>query len=315
MRTYTSVESIAPPLDRPVVTLGNFDGVHRGHQAIISRTLEFAGNSGRDALLTTFRPHPLKVVRPESAPPLLMDHEEKMRRIEELGIEHSLVIPFTPAFAQIPAGEFVRQVLHDGLKASAVFVGNNFNFGRGREGDLDLLRRLGGELGIQVPEMRDFLVLGSPVSSSRIRRAILSGEVELARELLGRPFTLSGTVIRGDSRGAQLGFPTANLQTSSEILPGDGVYVTRAVTAGRAYPAVTNVGNRPTFQPASHAVETHILEPPGDLYGQSLSVQFLSRLRPEVRFASREQLVRQIVLDVERARKFFSNQPPEHSRE
>ncbi|MCI0567205.1 MAG: bifunctional riboflavin kinase/FMN adenylyltransferase, partial [Acidobacteria bacterium] len=236
------MESIAPPLDRPVVTLGNFDGVHRGHQSIISRTLEYAGTSGRHALLTTFRPHPLKVIRPDSAPPLLMDHNEKMLRIEELGIEHCLVIPFTPSFAQIPAEDFVRRILHEGLQASAVFVGNNFNFGRGREGNLDLLRLLGDQLGIQIPEVKDFLVLGSPVSSSRIRRAILSGEVELARELLGRPFTLNGKVIRGDSRGAKLGFPTANMETASEILPGDGVYITRAVTSGGEYPAVTNVG-------------------------------------------------------------------------
>ncbi len=314
MRIYSSVESIAPPLDRPVVTLGNFDGVHRGHQSIISRTLEYAGTSGRHALLTTFRPHPLKVIRPDSAPPLLMDHNEKMLRIEELGIEHCLVIPFTPSFAQIPAEDFVRRILHEGLQASAVFVGNNFNFGRGREGNLDLLRRLGDQLGIQIPEVKDFLVLGSPVSSSRIRRAILSGEVELARELLGRPFTLNGKVIRGDSRGAKLGFPTANMETASEILPGDGVYITRAVTSGGEYPAVTNVGNRPTFHDASHAVETHFLEPPGDLYDQSLSVQFLSRLRPEVRFASKEQLVRQIAADVEKARRYFQSDSQESPR-
>jgi riboflavin kinase/FMN adenylyltransferase len=313
MRIYSSVESIAPPLDRPVLTLGNFDGVHRGHQAIIARTLEFAFESGRDALLTTFRPHPLKVIRPDSAPPLLMDHDEKMQRIAELGVGHSLVIPFTPAFAQISAEDFVQRVLHDALKASAVFVGNNFNFGRGREGNLDLLRRLGEPLGIQVPEMKDFLVLGSPVSSSRIRRAIQSGEVELARELLGRPFTLTGTVVRGDSRGMKLGFPTANLKTASEILPGDGVYVTRAVTASGRYPAVTNIGNRPTFERASHAVETHFLEPPGDLYDQDLAVHFLSRLRPEVRFASQEQLVRQIAADVDKARRYFQNAPQESS--
>jgi riboflavin kinase/FMN adenylyltransferase len=313
MRIHSSVESIAPPLDRPVLTLGNFDGVHRGHQAIIARTLEFAEECGRDALLTTFRPHPLKVIRPDSAPPLLMDHDEKMRRIEELGVGHSLVIPFTPAFAQISAEDFVRRVLHDALQASAVFVGNNFNFGRGREGNLDLLRRLGEPLGIQVPEMKDFLVLGSPVSSSRIRRAIQSGEVELARELLGRPFTLTGTVVRGDSRGMKLGFPTANLKTASEILPGDGVYVTRAVTSSGQYPAVTNIGNRPTFEGASHAVETHFLEPPGDLYDQDLAVQFLSRLRPEVRFASQEQLVRQIATDVDKARRYFQNTSQEPS--
>ena len=307
MRIYPSVESISPPLERPVVTLGNFDGVHRGHQYVIARTLQQAGESRRAALRATFRPHPLKVIRPESAPPLLMTHDEKMRRIEETGIAHALVIPFTPAFAQIPAEAFVQQVLHDQLDASAVFVGNNFNFGRGREGNVELLRRLGERLGFEVPEMKDFLVLGSPVSSSRIRRAIQSGEVELARELLGRPFALTGTVVRGDSRGATLGFPTANLKTSSEILPGDGVYVTQAATGGREHRSVTNVGTRPTFRDASFAVETHFLDPPGDLYDRELEVRFLARLRPEIRFASKDQLTRQIAADVERAKRFFQS--------
>jgi riboflavin kinase / FMN adenylyltransferase len=305
MRVYASVQTIVPPLERPVVTLGNFDGVHRGHQYVIAQTLEHAAHTGRQALLTTFRPHPLKVIRPDSAPPLLMSHEEKMRRLEETGIAHALVIPFTPSFAQIPAEAFVERVLHAQLNTSAVFVGNNFNFGRGREGNVELLRRLGEQLGFEVPAMQDLLVLGSPVSSSRIRRAIQSGEVELARELLGRPFAVTGTVVRGDSRGAGLGFPTANLKTASEILPGDGVYVTQAVTAGREHRSVTNVGSRPTFQQASFAVETHFLDSPGDLYDRELEVRFLARLRPEIRFASQDQLSRQIAADVERARRYF----------
>ena len=314
MKIYGSVESILPPLDRPVLTLGNFDGVHRGHQAIIGATLEHAHQTGRDALLTTFHPHPLKVIRPESAPPLLMDAEQKMRRIAELGIRHCLVIPFTPDFAKMPAERFVRDVLHDTLHASAIFVGNNFNFGRGREGSVELLRELGAELGIEVPAVRDFLVLGSPVSSSRIRRAIASGEVELAKELLGRPFAVAGRVVRGDARGAALGFPTANMSTSSEILPADGVYVTRALVAGAVAQAVTNVGSRPTFAGAAHAVETHFLSSPGDVYGQDIEVQFLARLRPEVRFASVDQLVRQIAADVEKARRYFRDEPTGETR-
>jgi len=157
--------------------------------------------------------------------------------------------------------------------------------------------------------MQEFLVLGSPVSSSRIRRAILSGEVELARELLGRPFAISGTVVRGVSRGASLGYPTANLETSSEILPADGVYVTRAVLGGREHSAVTNVGSRPTFDRAGFAVETHFLDSPGDVYDRPLEVQFLARLRPELKFSTREHLVRQIAADVEKARKFFQDFP------
>ena len=314
MNIYTSVEGIQPPLDRPVVTLGNFDGVHRGHQHVIRHTLERADRDGHGVLLITFRPHPLKVLRPASAPPLLQTHDEKMAGIAALGMPHALVIPFTEAFAGISAEDFVRTILHRGLRASAALVGANFNFGRGREGNWDLLRTLGGELGFDVPEVPDLLVLGSPVSSSRIRRAIGSGEVELARELLGRPFSVSGRIGRGDSRGTGLGFPTANLDTESEILPADGVYVTAAVLDGGEHPSVTNVGHRPTFASASFAVETHFLNPPGDLYDRPMELRFLARLRPEIRFASVDQLRRQIAADVLRARRYFQESEPSPPR-
>jgi len=307
---YDSAEAAGAALPRPVVTLGNFDGVHRGHQAILAHTLQVAARTRRPALCATFRPHPLKVIRPESAPPLLTEHDEKMRRIEDLGFRHALVIPFTPAFAQIPAEAFVRDTLHRDLGASAVLVGNNFNFGRGREGNVALLRRLGRDLGIEVPETEDCLFLGSPVSSSRIRRALLSGEVELARELLGRPFAVRGTVVRGASRGAALGFPTANLRAKTEILPADGVYVTLASSGEHEHPSVTNVGSRPTFPDAAFAVETHLLDAAPDLYGAPLEIRFLGRLRPELKFDNPEQLSRQIAADVERARRFFHDVAP-----
>jgi riboflavin kinase/FMN adenylyltransferase len=305
MNVYTSVEGILPKLDRPVVTLGNFDGVHQGHQSVIRQVLDRSRQSGRPALLVTFHPHPLKVIRPESAPPLLLSHDDKMARIGALGVEHSLVIPFTPAFASLSAESFVRDILHRGLGASAVYVGSNFNFGRGREGNVELLRRLGRELGFEMPDVPDLLVLGSPVSSSRVRRAIRSGEVELARELLGRPFSVRGHVVHGDARGTGLGYPTANLKTDAEIVPGDGVYVTRAELDGRERDALTNVGTRPTFQGASFAIETHFLDPTEQIYGLPLEVRFLVRLRPEVRFESAEQLRRQISEDVGKARRFF----------
>jgi len=311
MKTYSSVGAIRPKLDRPLVTLGNFDGVHRGHESVIRKVLERSRRSGRPALLVTFHPHPLKVVRPESAPPLLQTHEEKMARIEALGVEHVLVIPFTPEFAEIPAETFVREILRDGLGASAVYVGNNFNFGRGREGNLELLQKMGREQGFDVPEVPDFLVLGSPVSSSRVRRAVRSGEVELAQELLGRPFAVTGIVVHGDSRGTSLGYPTANLETSAELVPADGVYVTRARVEAGERDAVTNVGSRPTFQGATFAIETHFLIPAGDLYGLPMEIRFLGRLRPEVRFHSAEQLRRQIAADVDRARRFLQGVPSE----
>ncbi len=305
MKIYSSVDGIQPRLGRPLVTLGNFDGVHRGHQHVIRQVLERSRESGRPALLVTFHPHPLQVLRPESFPPLLQTHDEKMARIEALGIGHALVLPFTREFAALPAERFVREVLWGGLSASAVYVGNNFNFGRGREGNVELLRRMGAELGFEVPEVPDLLVLGSPVSSSRVRRAVRSGEVELARELLGRPFSVSGIVVHGDARGTGMGYPTANLNTEAGLVPADGVYVTRARVGGAGRDAVTNVGSRPTFQGATFAVETHFLEPTGDVYSLAMEIDFLARLRPEVRFDSVEQLRRQIAADVARARRFF----------
>jgi len=305
MKTHSSADRIHPRLERPIVTLGNFDGVHRGHQFVIEQVLRRSRESGRPALLVTFRPHPLKIIRPGTAPPLIQTHEAKMALIESLGVEQALVIPFTPEFAKTPAEAFVEEILHRALDASAVYIGNDFNFGRGREGNVELLRRMGKESGFEVPVAKDFLVLGSPVSSSRIRRAVHAGEVELARELLGRPFSVSGLVVHGDGRGSELGFPTANLRTDAELIPADGVYVTRALVEGKEYDAVTNVGARPTFEGASFALETHILNTPGVLYDRPFEVRFLGRLRQEVKFDSAKQLKEQIGRDVARARNFF----------
>jgi riboflavin kinase/FMN adenylyltransferase len=305
MNVYSSVEEIRPRLDRPLITLGNFDGVHRGHRYLLDRVRSRAREMRRSFLLITFEPHPLKILRPGSAPPLILTPAEKLDLLAGCGVEHALVIPFTREFAGIPAEAFVRETIHLGLGASVVYVGSNFNFGRGREGNVDLLRRMGAELGFEVPVLEDFLVLGSPVSSSRIRRAVSSGEVELARELLGRPFAVSGEVVRGDGRGAALGFPTANLRCEAELIPADGVYVTSASVDGRDHEAVTNVGGRPTFPGASFAIETHLLDGPGPLYGRTLEVRFLGRLRQEVRFESPDQLTRQIAADIARARRFF----------
>lgn len=314
MRTYFGLEEVPPALHRPLVTLGNFDGFHRGHQFVIREVIVRSRESGRPALLVTFRPHPLKVIRPESAPPLILGHEQKMALIEAAGIRHALVIAFTQSFAALHAETFVREILHQGLDASAVYVGSNFNFGRDREGDVTLLREMGRELGFEVPVLQDFLILGSPVSSSRIRRAVSAGEVELARELLGRPYGIDGEVVHGDGRGESLGFPTANLRTEAELIPADGVYVTRALTGERDYGAVTNVGSRPTFEGASFAVETHILNSPGNLYGKRLEIRFLGRLRQEVKFDSPEQLRRQIASDLARAARYFTEPGPGQER-
>jgi riboflavin kinase/FMN adenylyltransferase len=305
VRLFNDIGMLRAHLDGPVATIGNFDGLHRGHRAIIERVLERGRKTGRPTLLITFDPHPLKVLAPDRAPLMLTTPRQKMALIEATGIGFVLVLPFTVELAGVTAEAFVRGHLATDLGAREVYVGANFNFGRGRAGNAALLVRLCGDLGIlaeTVPEVRS---LGSPVSSSRIRRAVLAGEVELARELLGRPYAVEGTVVHGDSRGAALGFPTANLAAQNELIPQDGVYVTEAVVGDAVLPAVTNIGGRPTFAGSSYALETHVLDSPGDLYDRPMEVRFHARLRKELKFESARALVEQVRKDVERAREYF----------
>ena len=306
MKVFDDVATLRAHLRAPVVTVGNFDGLHRGHQAIVRTVLERARETGGSSLMITFDPHPLKVLAPERAPRMLTTRKQKLTLIEAAGIEFLLILPFTMELADVPAERFVTEHLGGGLGASEVYVGANFNFGRGREGTADLLIRLCGELGIRAAQVNEVLYLNSPVSSSRIRRALQAGEVELARELLGRPYALEGTVIHGESRGAALGFPTANLASENELVPQDGVYVSEAVIDGVARPAVTNIGSRPTFEGAHYAIETHVLDSAGDLYEQPLQVRLLARLRPELKFDSPGALVDQVRRDVRRTRDFFA---------
>lgn len=306
MKIFDDIPTLRAHLKAPVATVGNFDGLHRGHQAIVATVLDRSRATGGSSLLVTFDPHPLKVLAPERAPRMLATRRQKLALIEAAGIEFLLVLPFTVELAEVPAERFVRGHLAGGLGVREVYVGANFNFGHGREGNADLLVRLCGELGIRAAQVGEVRCLGSLVSSSRIRRAIQAGEVELARELLGRPYVLEGAVIHGESRGAALGFPTANLATENELVPQDGVYVSEAVIDGAVHPAVTNIGGRPTFAGASFAVESHFLDSPGDLYGRPLEVRFLARLRPELKFDSPRALVDQVRRDIQRARDYFS---------
>ena len=306
MKVFDEIETLRAHLSVPVSTIGNFDGLHLGHQAIIRTVLARGRETGGSSLLITFDPHPLQVLAPERAPRLLTTRRQKLDLIEATGIEFLLILPFTMELAEVTAEQFVRRYLAEGLGIREVYVGANFNFGRGRAGNAELLVRTCAELGIRAAQVPEVLSLGSPISSSRIRRAVQSGEVELARELLGRPYVIEGTVIHGESRGAGLGFPTANLDTRNELVPQDGVYVTEAVIEGRRHPAITNIGSRPTFAGASYAVETHLLESPGDVYGRPMEVCFLARLRPELKFDSPQALVAQVRKDVQRARDYFA---------
>jgi len=305
MKIFDDIELLRAHLRAPIATIGNFDGLHRGHQAIVRTVLCRSRETGGSSLLITFDPHPLKILAPERAPRMLTTRRQKLALIDSTGLEFLLILPFTVELAEVTAEQFVRQYLAEGLGVKEVHVGANFNFGRDRAGNAEMLIRLCGEVGIRAAQVEEVRSLDSPISSSRIRRAIQSGEVELARELLGRPYVIEGTVIHGESRGARLGFPTANLESPNELMPQDGVYVTEAALDGVPHPAVTNIGSRPTFAAASYAVETHILDAPGDLYGQPIEVRFLARLRPELKFDSAEALVAQVRKDVQRARDYF----------
>jgi riboflavin kinase/FMN adenylyltransferase len=305
MKVFSDVPTLQAHLVKPVTTIGNFDGLHRGHRAIIDKVLARARSTGGSSLLITFDPHPLKVLAPERAPLMISTRRQKLALLEAAGLEFVLVLPFTVELAAVTAERFVRDTVAAGVGAREVYVGANFNFGRGRAGNADLLVRLCGDLGIRASKVPEVRYLGSPISSSRIRRALLAGEVELARELLGRPFAIAGTVIHGEGRGARLGFPTANIQPENDLVPQDGVYVTEALVERAVLPSVTNIGTRPTFEEARYAIETHVLDSPGQIYDRPLEVRFLARLRQELKFESPQALVEQVRRDVERAREFF----------
>jgi len=307
LKVFGDIAALRAHLKAPVATVGNFDGLHRGHRAIVDRVLERARATGASSLLITFDPHPLRVLAPERAPFMITTRRQKLALFEEAGLEYILVLPFTVELAEVTAERFVREHLSEGLGLKEVYVGANFNFGRGRAGTADLLVRLCADLGIRAEKVPECRYLGSPISSSRIRRAVAAGEVELARELLGRPLAIEGTVVHGDGRGAKLGFPTANLAPQNELIPQDGVYVTEAVVEREVHPAVTNIGSRPTFSEAQYAVETHLLGGHRNLYDQLMEVRFLARLRQELKFESPAALVEQVQRDVQRAREFFRN--------
>jgi riboflavin kinase/FMN adenylyltransferase len=291
----------------PAVTVGNFDGVHRGHQALVAAALARARASAGTAVALTFDPHPVRVVDPEHAPPALMTLDQRAEVLDGLGVDALVVVPFDADRAAQPAEEFAREVLADTLGARAVVVGATFRFGRGRAGDAALLSRLGGTLGFEVVPIPPVEREGSPISSTRIREELQAGRVEEAQALLGRLFFVDGRVVRGEGRGRTLGIPTANLDVVNEALPAHGVYagwcrLLEAAGPSPRWPAVVNLGHRPTFAGSETTVEAHLLEGGTDLYGQLLRLEFTARLREERRFPGPEALIEQIRQDIARAR-------------
>ena len=301
-------------IQRPtVLTLGVFDGLHLGHQLIMQTVVERARAAGAVPTVITFDPHPRAVLHPESAPPLLQTFDQKIEGLGVLGIEQTIVVRFTKQFADQSAEDFIKDVVMDRLHAREVYLGKGFAFGHSRAGNIELLRRLGDELGFVAGEVPEVKLRGRRVSSSKIRELLARGQVNLARRMLGRPYGVEGRVERGSERGHQLGFPTANLHPHNRVIPRNGVYVTGTLIDGQWRRSVTNIGLRPTFGDASEpSVETFVMNWDGDLYGDVVRVRFLYRLRDERRFSSVDELKRQINRDVSRAESYFERAGTKH---
>lgn len=292
-----------------VATVGNFDGLHRGQRAIVDRVVERARELGVPSALLTFEPHPLEVLAPERAPLRIATSRQRERLLEAAGLDVLLTLHFDAELAALSAEEFVRQLLVGALRIREIHVGSQFAFGRGRTGNLELLQKMGAELGFQAFGVAERMAEGEPVSSSRIRRAVQEGRVELAAELLGRPFSVTGTVVRGDRMGKRLGWPTINVQPDGELEPLEGVYATRAFFPSfpASFDSVTNIGTRPTvYENYQRVIESHILGFGSDVYGEPVELFFFKRLRDEMLFPSVMALSAQIRRDVEATREYFA---------
>lgn len=289
-----------------ILTLGVFDGLHLGHQLIMKTVVDRARAIGAVPTVITFEPHPRAVLHPESAPPLLQTLDQKIEAMGVLGIEQTIVIHFDRAFSQIRAEDFLRNVVVDRLQAKEVYLGRGFFFGHNREGNIDLLRRASSKLGFVADEVPEVRLRGKRIGSTLIRERLTQGRVNLSRRMLGQPYGVEGLVVRGASRGADLGFATANIQPRNRVIPRGGVYVTATLIDGHWRRSVTNIGVRPTFGDATEpSVETHVMNWAGDLYGDVLRVRFLHRLRDEKKFGSLDELKTQIARDAERAHRYY----------
>jgi len=285
-----------------VLTIGNFDGVHLGHQTLLAETIRQARAIEAPAVAVTFDPHPQQLLRPEAFQPVLTTVRGRADLLEGQGVDHVVVFRITPAFLQLSARDFFDRILRDLLRARGIVEGFNFGFGRKREGTTDTLKSLGQSAGMSVSLVAALEVDGKPVSTSRVRDDLLSGNIALARRLLGRPYRLEGTVTPGQKRGQTLGFPTANLADIATLVPGDGVYAARAFHNGAAYSAAVNIGPNPTFSEQARKVEAHLIGFTGDLYGQSLTLDFLERIRDTKRFSGPAELREQLQRDVEQVK-------------
>ena len=305
MRITSDLSAIDRKLPYPIVAIGVFDGLHLGHQSILEILRERAEQFAGTTVLLSFTPHPQKIIAPQSSPLLLQTCEQKQELLRQLGVDVLVELPFNRRLSLLSPVEFVEQnLVRHGIRE--IHVGSNFRFGHRRSGDFDLLNELGARHSYQVFECPILEVRRLRVSSTRVRNFLLAGRVSMAGRLLGRPYQVRGTVVRGACRGRELGFPTANLKPLNELIPGRGVYVTRARINGEYFDSVTNIGYRPTLESnSSLTVETHLLGVDADLYGKAMSLEFCCHIRGERQFSGVGELKTRIGKDIEWAKRYF----------
>ncbi len=315
MRQHTvfrTLKEAAEALVAPVVTIGNFDGVHLGHQAILSRVRELADERGTAAVALTFSPHPVRYFREDAPAFRLTTNHQKLDLLDQFGLDATVMLDFDADLAALTPEQFVDQIIDEGLDATCVVVGSDFRFGKGRAGDTTDLERLCRERGIGAEIAAHVELDGEPISSTRVRRELAQGHMEEIVRLLGRPYRIEGEVVEGDQRGRKLGFPTANIATTNPLLPPNGVYATSLHVEGLpSLHSITNVGTRPTFGGDDVTVESFVLSHDADdvdldLYGQNVELDFWKFVRHEKKFDSPEELVAQIKEDVSKVRSFFT---------
>ncbi|VAX29212.1 FMN adenylyltransferase / Riboflavin kinase [hydrothermal vent metagenome] len=309
MKIVRGTKNITGPIPYPVVAIGNFDGVHIGHQIIFRKTADMVRERSGTAIVFTFEPHPLKIIAPERVPPLLTSFRQKMELIEECGIDQVVCADFTRQFADQQPRDFAKDILVGLIGVREIVVGFDYAFGRGREGTIPYLKKMGEEFDFNVHVVEPVKLNDHLVSSSHVRELIEDGNVRAARNFLGRNYSILGPVVHGHHTGQAIGFPTANLDTAKVQIPGTGVYAVRILYAGKTYQGAVNIGYNPTFNRDRLSVEVHIFDFHENIYGQEVEVIFVDRIRSEMTFQSADDLVVQIKKDIETARALLKENP------
>ena len=303
MKVYSSIEEFET-IPFAVATTGTFDGVHLGHKTILNRLIEVAKKSGGESVLLTFNPHPRQVLQPDVDLKMLNTIEEKIELLEKAGLDHLIIHPFTKEFSRTTTLEYVRNILVQKIGVKRLVIGYDHHFGRNREGSFDRLKEFGPLYGFEVEEIPAMDIDAVAISSTKVRKALEVGDVERAHEFLGYPYSLVGWVSKGDQLGRTIGFPTANLElsNSSKLLPAMGVFAVRIELNGKSYKGMCNIGLRPTVEGSSNRIEVHIFDFNQDIYGQSLRIDFLHRMRSEQKFGNLNELKNQLLIDSKEAR-------------